>query len=507
MHTPRWTRRRLFHTTAALGFAAAPAASATPKGPTVYTRIGGKPFINLTATYTINGGTLTWPEVKRAMDEASYFPVNLDELMDSVGARLAELLGAEYGIVTAGCAAALTHATAACVAGADPEKMQQLPDLTGLRNEVLVAKQSRNQYDQAVRGVGVKMVEFDSRESFQNALGPRTAMIFVLGTAEARGAVRLEALAEAGRRAGVPVLVDAAAELPVVPNPYLSRGADLAAYSGGKILRGPQCAGVLLGRQDLVRAAWLNSSPHHALGRPMKVGKEEIMGMLAAIEVWRNRYDLQADYKQWESWYAHISEVVTQVESVSTKILPPAGPSPFPVMEISWEPTRVGLTAGQLGRTLLDGEPRIMSHAEGNGHSFILRPVAMKPGEHKIVARRLLEIFRAAPKESPKPSLAPPSANIAGRWKVRMQFVSGSTEHELQIEVSGNQLTGTHAGRLSKGEIRGTIDGESVSFHSRLPYEGSRLPYDFRGKATGGGMSGEVLLGEYGRARWTAVRA
>lgn len=506
MQTGSWTRRRLFRTGAALGLAAGAARGAS-HSPTVYTRIGAKPFINLTATYTINGGTLTWPEVKRAMEEASHYPVNLDELMEKVGARLAELLGAEYGIVTSGCAAALVHATAACVAGADPEKMQQLPNLEGLKDEVIVPRQSRNQYDQAVRSVGVKMIEIESREDLNRALGPRTAMIFVLGTGEPKGAVRLEELVEAGRRRGVPVLVDAAAELPHVPNPYLSRGADMVAYSGGKFLRGPQCAGLLLGRKDLVQAAWLNSSPHHALGRPMKTGKEEIMGMLAAVEVWRGRYDLQADYRQWENWYAHIGDVITQVEGVSTKVLPPAGASPFPVLEISWDPSRIGLTAGQLGRMLLDGQPRIMSHAEGPGHSFILRPVAMKPGEHKIVANRLLELFRSAPKKAPERPPAPPAADLSGLWNVRMEFLVGTTEHRFQLQLKGNQISGTHNGRIARGDISGSLDGDRVSLRSRLPYEGTRLIYDFAGTVSGGRMSGEVSLGEYGRARWSAERA
>ena len=255
--------------------AAAKPATTGPEN--VYTRIGVRPFINMTTSYTINGGTLTFPEVKRAMDEASYHSVNIDELMEKVGERIARLMGAEAAIVSSGCAAALTHATAACVAGADPEKMQQLPDLDGMKDQVLMPKQSRNAYDHAIRAVGVRIIEFDSRDQFQAALGERVAMIAVNGSAEARGKLRLEEMAEAARKTGIPILVDAAAHLPAVPNPFLSRGADLVAYSGGKILQGPQCAGLLIGRKDLVGAAWVNSSPHHAFGRMMKVGKEEIM--------------------------------------------------------------------------------------------------------------------------------------------------------------------------------------------------------------------------------------
>jgi uncharacterized pyridoxal phosphate-dependent enzyme len=475
-------------------------------GTNIYTRIGVRPFINLTATYTINGGALSRPEVKQAMEEASHYPVNLDELMERVGERLAKLLGCESGIVTSGCAAALVHATAACVAGSDPEKMLQLPNLEGLKNEVVMLRQSRNVYDHAIRHVGVKIVEVGLREEFHAALSDRTAVIVVLGTGEAKGSVRLEEMVEASRKRGIPILVDAAAELPVVPNPYLSRGADLVGYSGGKFLRGPQCAGLLLGRKDLVRAAWLNSSPHHALGRPMKVGKEEIMGMLAAIEVWRNSFDLQAEYQKWESWYAHISKVITQVPGIQTQVKPPAGASPFPVLELTWDPQQVGMTAEEVGYQLLEGKPRIMSHAEGSGYSFVIRPVAMKDGEYRVVAERLREVFSSAPKWHPPKALRAPSVDPAGRWEVSIEFTGGAARHQLHLETNANQVRGIHVGRIAKGELVGTIDGEEISLRSSLPYEGSRLNYEFRGSVQGSQIAGEVSVGEYGRARWSATR-
>ena len=475
-------------------------------GSNIYTRIGVRPFINLTATYTINGGALSRPEVKQAMQEASHYPVNLDELMEKVGDRLAELLGCEWGIVTSGCAAALVHATAACVAGADPEKMLQLPNLQGLKDEVVMPRQSRNVYDHALRHVGLKIVEVSSREEFHAALSDRTALIAVLGTGEAKGSVRLEEMAEACRKRGVPILVDAAAELPVVPNPYLSRGADLVGYSGGKFLRGPQCAGLLLGRKDLVRAAWLNSSPHHAFGRPMKVGKEEVMGMLAAIEVWRNKVDLKAEYQKWESWYAHISKVITQVPGIQTQVKPPAGASPFPVLELAWDAQQIGMTAEEVGHQLLEGEPRIMSHAEGPGHSFLIRPVAMKEGEYRIVADRLREVFRRAPKGQPPKPLRPAAADIAGRWELKINFVSGSVVHQCLFETKDNAITGNHVGRITKGDLAGTIEGEKISFRSVLPYESARLVYEFTGTVGAVEMSGDVSLGEYGRGSWSAKK-
>ncbi|MGH9630313.1 MAG: aminotransferase class V-fold PLP-dependent enzyme [Bryobacteraceae bacterium] len=507
MKKQEWTRREAFRATgAAAALLGTQASARTRNSPNLYTRIGVKPFINLTATYTINGGALTLSQVKRAMDEASRYSVNLDELMEKVGARIAGLLGSEAAIVTSGCAAALAHATAAAVAGADPERMQQLPDLRGMRDRIIMPRQSRNQYDHAFRSVGVKIIEVDTPEEFHSALNDRVALVAVLGTGEPKGKIRLEEIVTAARKTGIPVVVDAAAELPFTPNAYLSRGADLVAYSGGKFLRGPQCAGLLLGRKDLVQAAWLNSSPHHAFGRSMKVGKEEIMGMLAALEVWKNSYNLQAEYKTWEGWFRSIAQAVTKIDGVSTRTLPPAGASPFPVMEVSWDAGRVGLTAGEIGRQLLEGEPRIMSHAEGEGSSFIIRPVAMQPSDYKIVSNRLAHILGNAPKPAEK-VIEPPAIDVSGAWRVTIEFIRGSAEHRLELAAAGAELKGTHFGVSGKGEVRGSVQGATVRFRTAIPCEGSRLPYRFTGTAQKDRMSGDLELGEYGRARWSAVRA
>jgi L-seryl-tRNA(Ser) seleniumtransferase len=502
------TRRDLLQagSTGAAALLASPAsalAAPPPDSPQIYTRIGVKPFINLTATYTINGGALMLPEVREAMDAASHWSVNLDELMDKAGAHIAEWMGSEAAIVTSGTAGALTHATAACVAGGDPEKMKQLPNVAGLKSEVIMPRQSRNDYDHAYRTVGARIVEVDTPMDFQSALSERTAMIAVLGTAEAQGKVRLEQIVAAARKAGVPVLVDAAAELPAKPNPYLARGADLVAYSGGKILRGPQCAGILAGRRDLIRAAWVNSAPHHAFGRAMKAGKEEIMGMVAAMDLYFHKRDIPAEYRLWESWFAHITAEITRVPGVKTRVLPAAGASPFPVLDISWDSA---LTAGELYKLLLDGEPRIMSHADGNGRSFILRPVAMKPDDHKLVAARLREIFATAPKSRPETAHISLAVNPTGQWDVDVDFVHGSSRHGLLLQTRGGRLTGSHRGTSAHGDVEGTISGDRLRFRSTLPVEGMRLIYTFDGTISGDSMSGNLDLGEYGSATWKAVR-
>ena len=485
----------------------APAAQlpASAKDPQVYTRIGVRPFINLTGTLTINGGSLTLPEVREASHQAADHAVDIDELMEKVGARIAELIGCEGAIVTSGAAAALSQATAACLAGTDPELIQQLPDLTGLRDEVIMPRESRNVYDHAFRSWGVRVIDVDSVEAFHAALGPRTALVAVLGTGEARGAVRLEAIVAAAHKAGVPVIVDAAAELPRRPDPYLTRGADLVAYSGGKAMRGPQCAGLLLGRKDLVWAAFMNGAPHHAVARMMKVGKEEIMGMLAAVEVLMSR-GIDEDFRKWKSWLHEISDIVSHVPGVRTTMHDPAGASPYPTMNVEWDPQQIGITAGQIYDELLAGEPRIMSHATGDGYSFRVRPPAIRPGDQVLAGRRIAEVLRRASKGVPKKPLATPAADIAGRWEVDVQYSLGTARHKLLLVTSGNRVEGSHLGRRLQGAVSGTVDGDRVQLRSSLPHEGTQLSYRFDGRVQGQTIEGEVDLGEYGKARWTARR-
>lgn len=503
-------RRDLFGAAgaAALLTGAAPVAEGAlaTANPDVYLRLDVRPFINTTATLTINGGSRTLPEVVAAMEQASQFHVNLDELMERASARVAELLKVDWALITSGAAAALSHATAACIAGSDPEKMQRLPDLRGLKNQVIMPKESRDVYDHAMRAHGVEVIEVDSAAELESAIGPRTAMIQILGMHFGSAKFGLAQVAPIAKKAGIPILVDAAADYLIVPNPYLALGADLVAYSGGKILRGPQGAGLLLGRKDLVRAAWANSAPHHAFGRAMKVSKEEIVGMVVAVETFIQKRDLKAEFREWESWYAHITEKITQVPGVKTQVRGPVKGGPFPTLNVSWDQSVVGLTAGEVGKQLSDGEPRIMSHASGSGNSFLIRPVAMRPDDYKAVATRLAEVFRNAPKGLKKHTPAPPSVDIAGRWDVTVEYEAGSAHHQLFLMTKGNKVEGTHLGWALQGDVRGLVDKDDVKFQSALPAGPQRLQYGFSGKVNGDTMSGELTLGEYGRARWTARR-
>jgi L-seryl-tRNA(Ser) seleniumtransferase len=385
--------------------------------------------------------------------------------------------------------------------------MQQLPDLTGLKNEVIMPKSSRNVYDHAIRMVGVKIIEVDSQEELKAAINHRTAMVAVLGDRFSKNVrLPLAEVAPIANRAGIPVLVDGAADYLVVPNPYIALGADLVAYSGGKILRGPQTGGLLVGKEKLIQGAFANSAHHHAFGRPMKVSKEEIVGMTTAVDVFINQRDIQAEYKEWEGWYDYITKEITKVDGVSTKRLGPSRGGPFPTLLVEWDPKKIGLTADEMGDLLLNGEPSIASHAAGDGHSFRLRPVAMKPHEHKIVGERLHSIFRNAPRGDSKPTLKPPAADITGHWDVEVKFHLGEAGHQLFLEARGHDVRGAHVGTVVQGEVQGTIDGDRVRLRSSLPFEGANLKYLFEGRVSGDEMQGSLDLDEYPTATWTAKR-
>jgi len=481
--------------------------------PNIYEALGVRPLVNCRGTFTIITGSQSLPEVKKAMDAASRNYVHLDELMEAVGKRLAELTQAEWGIVTAGCAAALTHATSACIAGANPERMQRLPDLTGLKNEVIMPKYSRNEYDHAVRMLGVKMIEVETAEELRRAFNPRTAMVLVLSCPAAeQGPLSIPEVAKAAREAGVPMIVDAAAETLTIPNIHLAHGATMVAYSGGKILRGPQCAGLLLGPKDLLHAAWLNSAPHHAFGRSLKVGKEEIMGMLTAVECWVKR-DHDAEWKLWQSWLDTIGAQVTRVPGVTTSLRQPVDLSNHaPNLIIHWDGKALGITGEEAEKLLLEGNPRVAvagtsgSRCGNTASTLAIMPYMMMPGDAEIAARKIYELLSKPPASASCPAVQPPSADVAGAWEVELTYVRGTAQHHLEFEQHGAQLTGIHRGEVLSGDLSGTVDGNKVRFRSSHHIQGTNLHYSFEGTVDGSTMSGTVALGEYGAAQFTATR-
>src|SRR5579872_3713650 len=289
-----------------------------------YLALGVRPFINCCSVRTMHGGSLMLPQVRAAIDAASRQFVNLDELMAAAAKRIAALTGAESGIVTCGSAAAVALGTAACVAGNDPVKMLRLPFTEGMVNRAIIPSKQRFAYDQAVRMIGCPIVEIDTRADLDKALEEPVALIVLLGKQEHLTSVRLEEIASVCKPRGIPIMVDAASEHLERPSPWLVRGADLAIYSGGKFLRGPQTSGLLLGSRRLVEAAWRNGSPHQALGRPMKVSKEDIVGVLAALEHWFEERDPAAEQAKWDADCATIAARVTQIPGVSSETIAPA---------------------------------------------------------------------------------------------------------------------------------------------------------------------------------------
>ena len=271
----------------------------------IFRSIGVEPVINCMGTFTIIGGSLERPAVRIAMEAASHNFVQYDELADGIGQRLADLTGAEWGMVSAGCAAGLKHITAACVTGGNPEKLIRIPDLTGFdKNEVIIPDFSRNAYDHGIRNIGVKIVSVKTPEELEKAINSRTAMIYIRSTDTdtfTGQPLSLEVISQIAKPHKVPVLVDAAAENLTLPPVHLKRGATIVAYSGGKAICGPQCAGLMLGDKSILMSAWQASSPHHGPGRDNKVGREEMIGMMAAVEDWVKR-DHDADWKKWLGW-------------------------------------------------------------------------------------------------------------------------------------------------------------------------------------------------------------
>jgi len=478
----------------------------------LYHSIGVRPVINARGTFTIISGSQTLPEVKQAMDEASRSYVQMDELMDGVAKRLAELTQTEWGIVTNGCCAALTHCTTASIAGTNPERMQRLPDLTGLKSEVIIPEYSRNVYDDAIRMVGVKIIEVKERSALDSAFNERTAMVYILAGPGDTGPLGTQAVSEVARRYNVPVIVDAAAEVLTIPNVHLQRGATAVAYSGGKCIRGPQSAGLLLGEKNLLQAAWANSAPHHAFGRSLKVGKEEIMGMLAAVEMWKKR-DYEAETRQWQNWLDQISTTVKRVDGVTTRVEPPEGLSnKTPVLRIEWDGERLGITGQEVSKVLLDTEPRVVlggsrgSRPDDMASSISITPYMMMPGDYKVVADRLYAVLSKPPKFENPPRPQGETVSVGGQWEARLEFDRGSAIHTLIFEQSGEKLVGTHRGEYVSGDLSGNVAANQVHFRSSQKIQGTRLFFEFSGTVEGDKMAGDVNLGEYGGARWTAQR-
>jgi uncharacterized pyridoxal phosphate-dependent enzyme len=363
-----------------------------------FRELGIRTFINAAGTYTALTASMMPPEVMKAINYAALHYVRLDELQEKVGARIAELLKCEGAMVTAGAASAITLGTAAVLTGGDPKKAAMIPnDLTGMKSEVIIQKSHRVGYDHAIRNCGVKMVEVETKKELEAAINEQTAMMWFYNNQNSIGKVSDEEFVAIGKKHRIPTFNDCAADVPPVENlwKYTQMGFDLVCFSGGKGIRGPQSAGLLLGRKELIAAALRNAPPHgDTVGRGMKVNKEEVLGMLAALEVFLAR-DHQAQWKEWQNQTKMIHDAAVSVPGVKAEIHVPEIANHVPSLKISWN-NKVKATPAEIRDALRDGHPSI--ETVGGKDAIDITTWMMVPGEERIVSRRLKELLQKASK-------------------------------------------------------------------------------------------------------------
>ena len=478
----------------------------------LFTEIGVRPILNARGTYTIITGSRSLPEVKRAMYEASFYYVQLDELMAAVGKEIASLMGAPSAMVTTGCEAAIALATLACTAGADIEKCQALPYVRE-KTKVIIPKHSRNPYDFGVRTTGAEVIEVETAEQLEHSLTAQVAMIYVMSSPEAaKGPLSIANICRIAKTKGTPVFVDAAAEEPLVPNIHIQAGASLVGYSGGKCIRGPQAAGVLLGDPALIQAAWFQAAPHHNYGRGYKVGKEEAMGMLAAVRQWYKR-DHAAEWKEWQSWLDTIANRVKSLPSVTTEILQPEDLSNrSPQLRIHWDANALKITGKELEAKLDAGTPRILTGA-GTGmrpdqmaSAITIMPYMMAPGEAEIVAGAIYEgLTKPGNYQNPVVPQGQ-TAQLNGTWTVLIEYLCGTGTQRFELKQNGEDIEGMLYGEIYTASLSGKVHANQVTLKGIMPTSGYEVHWTFRGTSTGDRLTGSADMGEYGTVPWKAFR-
>ena len=404
-------RRELIRNMSVLPFAGAaigtafslkPLVAAPVKAPPAkrnfFKELGVTPKINAGGTMTYLSGSLMLPEVMEAINSTCHDFANMYELQDKAGAKIAEMLHCEAAMVTSGAAGALVLGTAAALTGTDPEKMKQLPNLPGPQREVIIQKGHRYVFDQAVRNTGIKFVEVEGPEEMEKAINKNTVMaLFFNGAISWFGtpdSISHEDFIAIAKRHNIPTFIDAAADVPPVENlfKYQKMGFDLVTFSGGKMIRGPQSAGLLFGRKDLIEAAKLNNSPHECpIGRPMKVNKEEIFGMYAALKAYLER-DHEAEWQEWLDRIDQISKILNKLPTVSCETRINPGPAnAFPGMRVKWDQTVIKISPKEVVKELDEGTPSII--AGGGKETLSVGVVLLQPHQVKIVANRVRDIL------------------------------------------------------------------------------------------------------------------
>lgn len=378
------------------GLAPARFALAGPKGRDYFAELGVRPFINAAGTFTTLTASLMPPDVVQAYEYASKQFVSLIELQDKVSARIASMVGADAAMVTSGAAGALTCGTAACLTGTDQKAILQLPDLTGLKSEVIMQKSHRYGYDHAIRTCGIRIVEIETPDELERAVNPKTAMMLFFNDATPKGKIGPEQFIALGKKHNVPTFNDASADVPPVENltKYVKQGWDLLTFSGGKGIRGPQSAGLLLGRKELITAARLNTSPYSdSIARGMKVNKEEMLGMLVALEIFMKK-DHKAEWKDWEKQIGTVVDSVRDLPSITTETYVPAIANHVPHLAIRWDQEKIKMSPKEVMKQLRAGEPSIEANPATDDKQLVIGVWTLQPGEAQIVARRVRAILK-----------------------------------------------------------------------------------------------------------------
>lgn len=363
-----------------------------------FKELGIRTFINAAGTYTSMTGSLMPKEVIEAINYGALQYVNLDELQDKVGARIAELLDCEYATVSSGCFGAMSIAMAGVMCGNDQEKVKKLPNTKGMKNEVIMQESHTIGYAQALTNVGAKVVKVKTARDLEKAISKKTAMLWFLNANTGRGEIKWKEFIALGKKYGIPTFIDCAADVPPVENlfRFTKMGFDMVAFSGGKGLRGPQSAGLLLGKKKYIEAARLHTPPRgETIGRGMKVNKEEVLGMLAALELYLNR-DHDAEWKMWEDQINMISEAAKSVGNVETKISVPEYANCVPTLRINWDQNKIKISPDELRKKLREGNPSIQT--VGDKNSVGITTWMMVPGQETIVSKRIKSILEKSKK-------------------------------------------------------------------------------------------------------------
>ena len=371
----------------------AKAESVTPSEPKrdFFKELGVTPVINAAATMTFLSGSLMLPEVLDAINSTSHHFANMYELQDKVGAKIAEMLHVEAAMVTSGAACALLLGTAACITGTDHEKIKMLPILPGERKEVIIQKSHRYLFDQAITTTGAKLIEVTGKAEMEAAFNANTVMALFFNAGDpGKDPISHEDFVAISKKHNIPSFIDAAADVPPVENLFRFQkiGFDLVTFSGGKMIRGPQSAGLLFGRKDLIDAARLNHSPNEApIGRPMKVNKEEMFGMYAALKAYIDR-DHKKEWQDWLDRAAHMSKIFETVAGVKAETTISPGPAnAFPGISVTWNSAKVKVTPPEVIKALKDGTPSIVVNGDQKGLNVGI--VLLRPEEVDLVANRI----------------------------------------------------------------------------------------------------------------------